>query len=312
VSELVADMEQLLRRTLGAHIDIELRAAEDLWLAKVDPAQLENALLNLALNARDAMPSGGRLTIETRNVDLDERDARPNGIEPGAYVMVAVGDDGIGMTPPVMTRAFEPFFTTKDVGKGTGLGLSMVYGFAKQSGGHVKIQSAVNVGTVVKLYLPRSAAEAARFGSRPSFPVDLPTGTEAILLIEDDPLVRMHVADLLGSLGYRITAVENAVQALAVLEDSPTPDLLFTDIVMPGGINGFDLVRRVRERWPRVKVLMMTGYPGTPETAEKQIGGTTMLGKPFSRSEVASKIRQVLDEPAVEAGAGMDAARYVA
>jgi CheY-like chemotaxis protein len=122
----------------------------------------------------------------------------------------------------------------------------------------------------------------------------------------------MHVADLLGSLGYRITAVENAVQALAVLEDSPTPDLLFTDIVMPGGINGFDLVRRVRERWPRVKVLMMTGYPGTPETAEKQIGGTTMLGKPFSRSEVASKIRQVLDEPAVEAGAGMDAARYVA
>ena len=194
-----------MHRTLGEHIEIRSRHAADLWSATVDPGQLENAVLNLAVNARDAMPNGGQLTIETANVELDaDQAADYPEIKPGQYVMIAVGDTGSGMPPDVVARAFEPFFTTKDVGKGTGLGLSMVYGFVKQSGGHVRIYSEVGIGTVVRLYLPRSDAATATAEAAPAAPPELPTGNETILFVEDDPMVRKHTGTQIVGLGYAI------------------------------------------------------------------------------------------------------------
>lgn len=295
IADLVNKWEKLLSRTLGQHIQIRQIMADDLWPARVDDGQLEAAVLNLALNARDAMAAGGTLTIETRNVFLDVEDARLNDVQPGAYVMIAVGDNGIGMTRETMARAFEPFYTTKDVGKGTGLGLSMVYGFAKQSGGLAKIHSQPGAGTVVKLYLPRSEDEPTDAIISPAVEDDLPAGKETILMVEDDELVRLHTTDLLVSLGYCVTAVENAAAALAVLEHAPMPDLLFTDIMMPGGTNGCELTRLLRKRWPQLAVLLMSGYPGSPALAGMDIQGVHMLGKPFRRGAIAVKIREALD-----------------
>jgi PAS domain S-box-containing protein len=301
VNDLVIGMEQLMRRTLGEHIAIDIRAASEVWPATVDPGQLEAAVVNLALNARDAMPQGGRITIETGNVDIDEGYAAQNAdVKPGHYIMIAVSDTGSGMTADVLARAFEPFFTTKEVGKGTGLGLSMVYGFVKQSGGHARIYSELGVGTVVRLYLPRSdvPAEATAIRARPTG--ELPTGGETILLVEDDPLVRKHTQNQLLALGYRVVAAENATEALDRAKEGTMPDLLFTDIVMPGPMNGRELAEQLRERWPQLKVLYTSGF--SHGMLDMPLGGQAppkhLLGKPFRRRDLATKVREVLDEAA--------------
>src|SRR5207244_4262386 len=273
-----------------------------LWPATVDPGQLENAVLNLAVNARDAMPDGGRITIETLNTVIDAQEAALNPeINPGDYVVIAVHDTGCGMPPDVVARAFEPFFTTKDVGKGTGLGLSMVYGFVKQSRRHVRLSSEVGKGTVVRLYLPRSAvAGASVYGAR-SAPLALPRGAETILFVEDDPMVRQHTERQIATLGYRVVTAENAAAALAHVDGGCQPDLLFTDIVMPGGVNGRQLAQKLRLRWPTLRVLYTSGYArGTLDVDGEQVASKYVLGKPYRRSDLANKLREVLDEPQME------------
>jgi signal transduction histidine kinase/ActR/RegA family two-component response regulator len=302
VKELLAGMEPLMYRTLGEHIDISAKHAADLWPATVDPGQLENAVLNLAVNARDAMPDGGRITIETFNIVIDAQEAKTNPeSNPGDYVVVAVHDTGCGMPPDIVARAFEPFFTTKDVGKGTGLGLSMVYGFVKQSGGHVRLSSEVGKGTVVRLYLPRSAVAGATVNGARSAPLALPRGEETILFVEDDPMVRQHTERQIVTLGYRVITAENAAAALAHVEEGCQPDLLFTDIVMPGGVNGRQLAQKLRLRWPTLRVLYTSGYArGTLDVDGEQVPSKYVLGKPYRRSDLANKLREVLDEPLME------------
>jgi PAS domain S-box-containing protein len=304
INELLRDMEPLMHRTLGEHIDISLLRGGDLWPATVDRAQLENAVLNLAVNARDAMPDGGRLTIETANAEFDEEFAANNpDVRAGCYVMVAVGDTGSGMARDVLAHAFEPFFTTKEVGKGTGLGLSMVYGFVKQSEGHVRIYSEVDVGTVVRLYLPRSQELAAAAPAQAAASAELPMGTETILLVEDDSLVRTYAAAQLRSLGYRVVAAENAQRAIEAVEQGCVPDLLFTDMIMPGGMNGRDLAEHLRQGRPELKVLYTSGYAHGAIDGRPDSTGTVrhLLGKPYRRRGLATKVREVLDEQAVAA-----------
>jgi PAS domain S-box-containing protein len=299
VTQLLAGMEPLMRRTLGEHIEIELQGDAAPWSATVDPGQLENAVLNLAVNARDAMPSGGKLTIETANVELaaDETADNPE-IKPGQYVMVAVSDTGTGMPPDVVARAFEPFFTTKDVGKGTGLGLSMVYGFVKQSGGGVRMHSEVGRGTVVRLYLPRSLTVSETAEAAPAAPQALPRGQETILFVEDDAMVRKHTGAQIVNLGYQVVIADNAAEAIALVENGCTPDLLFTDVVMPGGMNGRQLALKLRERWPKLRVLYTSGYAHGRLTIDGESVPTKyVLGKPYRRADLAAKLREVLDEP---------------
>ena len=260
----------------------------------VDPGQLEHALLNLAVNARDAMPNGGRLTIETANARLDEEYRQLNRFaRPGAYVMLAVSDNGTGMAPDVAARAFEPFFTTKDVGKGSGLGLSMVYGFVKQSGGHVKIYSEVGRGTTIKLYFPRAREHATPIFERPLGTV--PPGQRSILLVEDDPDVRRLSVDTLTDNGYRVIEAQNGRAALEILKDGAEIDLLFTDLVLPGGVDGVDLAKQARSMRPKIKVLYTTGYGYN--AAKRNNGfedGTEVLAKPYRKAELIRKIREVL------------------
>jgi PAS domain S-box-containing protein len=305
VNALLRDMAPLMQRTLGEHIEIKLVRGENLWPATIDRSQLESAVLNLAVNARDAMLDGGRLTIETTNAELDEGYAAMNpDVRPGQYVMVAVSDTGAGMSSEIMARAFEPFFTTEDVGKGTGLGLSMVYGFVKQSEGHARIYSEVGVGTVVRLYLPRSKEVVTAVPSPAPAQVALPTGTETILLVEDDSLVRAYAATQLGALGYKVVTAENARQAIEAIERGCAPDLLFTDMIMPGGMNGRELAEQLLARRPGLKVLYTSGYAHGaiegPLQGQHQGGHPVrhLLGKPYRRRDLATKVREVLDEPA--------------
>jgi PAS domain S-box-containing protein len=288
INELLSDMAPLMERTLGEHIEIKLAPGA---------GQLESAVLNLAVNARDAMPDGGQLTIETANTELDESYAASNpDVRPGAYVMIAIADRGCGMAPDVLARVFEPFFTTKDVGKGTGLGLSMVYGFIKQSEGHVRIYSEVGAGTVVRLYLPRSREVAV---PAVAAPVELPTGSETILLVEDDSLVRAFASTQLGALGYRVVTAEHARRAIEMVERGCAPDLLFTDMIMPGGMNGRELAEQLRRRNPSLKVLYTSGYAHNAMTGEAAAAQVMhLLGKPYRRRDLAIKVREVLDEPA--------------
>jgi PAS domain S-box-containing protein len=304
VNMLIGGMDPLLRRTLGEHIEIETVRGGGLWRALVDPAQLEAALLNLCINARDAMPQGGRLTIETANTHLDRAyAAHHDEVVAGQYVMIAVTDTGSGMTPEVIARAFEPFFTTKDVGKGSGLGLSMVYGFAKQSGGHIKIYSELGQGTVVKLYLPRTL--------QPQHEVPTPSiahargGTECILLVEDDDLVRDHVSDQLRTFGYRVVAVANGPEALEALRQIADFDLLFTDVVMPRGLNGRQLAAQARLLRPSLPVLFTSGYTENAIIHHGRLDpGVHLLPKPYRREELGQKVREVLDEARTEARNG--------
>src|SRR5215216_1807457 len=299
VNALIVEMEQLMQRSLGEHVSIALALKHDLQPAHIDPHQLETALLNLAVNARDAMPDGGSLTIETGNATLDEGYARTHAeVQPGEYVMVAVSDTGTGMPPEVAARAFEPFFTTKGVGRGTGLGLSMVYGFVKQSSGHVKIYSEPGHGTAVKLYLPKADALPATAAQEESAPPLLPTGTETILLVEDDRLVRVNTETQLVALGYTVVTAENAADAVAKVAAGLEPALLFTDVVMPGRVNGFELAQQLQERLPDLKVLFTSGYTQGATLLPEGVSVGNFLGKPFRRRDLAAKIRETLDKPA--------------
>jgi PAS domain S-box-containing protein len=295
VNGLLGSMDALLRRTLGDEVEVELVRGGGLWRALVDAPQLENALLNLCLNARDAMPDGGRLTIETANAALDDAYAREaEEVEPGQYVMIAVSDTGVGMTEEVRARAFDPFFTTKAVGRGSGLGLSMVFGFVKQSRGHVRLYSEPGQGTTVRLYLPRAAAEPPAVAS--AVPEGLPRGAEAVLLVEDDTQVREHAARLLESLGYRVLAAPDGPSALALLREGKAVDLLFTDVVMPGGMNGRELADAARALRPGLPVLFTSGYTENAIVHHGRLDrGVLLLAKPYRRGELAAKLRQALD-----------------
>ena len=296
IGQKIVGMEPLLRRTLGEHIECEFRLDQELWQASVDPGQLASALLNLVLNARDAMPSGGRLTVEVQNTTLGETDVDVNGeARPGDYVMVAVTDTGTGMTAEVASRSFEPFFTTKEVGKGTGLGLSMVYGFARQSGGSMQIRSEPGHGTVVKLFFPRVGTP--RTGAAPS-PAQraTPTGSETILVVEDDDMVRFYVESELKALGYRVIVTRNAPDALDILRGPEIIHLLFTDVVMPGGMFGTELADEAVRLRPRLKILLTSGHTEHPVDAVDGDGSEVrILNKPYRRHDLASMLRSVLN-----------------
>ncbi|MCX7358056.1 MAG: PAS domain S-box protein [Alphaproteobacteria bacterium] len=297
-NDLLAGMAPLLKRTLPEDIDISFVAGPDLWPAVIDPSQLEAAVLNLCINARDAMPGGGRVVVETDNVHLDGDYAGQNAeVTAGEYVMVAVSDTGTGISPENLSRVFDPFFTTKEIGKGTGLGLSMVYGFVKQSRGHVKVYSEVDFGTVVKLYLPRSSSAPAIIEKHQAALADL-AGTDKILLVEDDDLVRAHAESVLSALGYRVTVASNGPAALEVLQRDNTFDLLFTDVVMPGGMTGRMLADRAIVLKPGLRVLYTSGYTQNSVVHDGRLDeGVLLLSKPYSRLDLAQKVRAALDSP---------------
>jgi CheY-like chemotaxis protein len=297
-------MSEMLRRTIGDNVRVETVLAGGLWPTFADPYQLESAILNLCVNARDAMPDGGKLTIETSNAHLDERYAADHpGVEPGQYVMISISDTGTGMTPDVIERAFDPFYTTKSVGRGTGLGLSQVFGFVKQSLGHVKIYSEPDQGSVVKIYLPRRLGDeecASASGALAAGPGELARAKdgEVVLVVEDEERVRQVSVDALRELGYTVVQAADARQALALLAVKPRVDLLFTDVVMPG-MNGRELAEEVAERWPSVKALYTTGYTRNAIVHNGMLdSGVAFLAKPFTIAQLAAKVRQVLDKQA--------------
>jgi signal transduction histidine kinase/CheY-like chemotaxis protein len=296
-NRLVGGMSELLRRTLGEMVQVETVLSGGLWQAFADAAQLESAVVNLAVNARDAMPAGGKLTIETANIDLDDRYARTHAeVEPGQYVMVSVSDTGTGMAPEVVERAFDPFYTTKGVGKGTGLGLSQVFGFVKQSGGHVKIYSEIGQGTTIKLYLPRHLGVPLTVGEAVGGGAPLPRGGPEIIVLvaEDEAQVRQMTVDALRELGYTVVQASNGDQALEQLRALPRVDLLFTDIIMPD-MTGRVLADRARAEWPDLKVLYTTGYTRNAVVHNGMLDqGVAFLPKPFSFDALALKIHDVL------------------
>ncbi|MGY3511854.1 ATP-binding protein [Bradyrhizobium lupini] len=297
IGEKIKEVEHLLRRPLGEHIECTFALAPDLWLISVDPGQLTTALLNLVLNARDVMQLGGRLTIEARNVSLGESDLDINGEpRPGDYVMVAVIDTGSGMTAEVASRAFEPFFTTKEVGKGTGLGLSMVYGFVRQSGGLVQMQSAPRQGSTVRLFFPRLATPPNEDAS-PAEGIVTREGSETILVVEDNDMVRTYVESELKTLGYRVITAASGPAALDLLRQSGDIDLLFTDVVMPGGMFGPELARQAIQLRPGLKVLFTSGYSQNPVSAPDAIGDARILTRPFRRRDLAAMLRSALSTP---------------
>jgi CheY-like chemotaxis protein len=293
----VAGMSDLVRRTIGEAILVETVLAGGLWPTFADSNQLDNVLINLAINARDAMPDGGKLTIETANSHLDEAYARlHDDVRPGQYVGIFVTDTGIGMSEDVVSHAFEPFFTTKEIGQGTGLGLSQVYGFMKQSGGHVKIYSEIGQGTTVKLYLPRyrGTEDAKNAGVETR---DLVRGKgETVLIVEDDPDVRDYTVEMVSDLGYRVLSAGDGATALRQLASQRDVSLLFTDVGLPGGMNGRQLAEQALRRQPRLKVLYTTGYARNAIVHQGRLDpGVEVVFKPFTYSDLARKIRRVLD-----------------
>ncbi|MGI4814355.1 MAG: PAS domain S-box protein [Janthinobacterium lividum] len=309
IGRFVVGMEDMLRRSLGEAIEIETIVSGGLWNTFVDPAQVENALLNLAINARDAMNGVGRLTIEVGNAFLDEAYARTHvEVKPGQYVMLAVTDTGSGMSPEVLSQAFEPFFSTKPEGKGTGLGLSMVYGFVKQSEGHVKIYSEVGYGTTVKLYLPRTLEREDLVGPVEMLPVV--GGEETILVAEDDEEVRETVVEMLSGLGYRVLKANDAAGALTIIDSGIPIDMLFTDVVMPGPLRSPDLARKARERLPHLAVLFTSGYTENAIVHGGRLdAGVELLSKPYTSEALARKVRQVLGQQAPRPRAARDGAQ---
>jgi PAS domain S-box-containing protein len=299
-NKLVAETCELLRRTLGEAVHLETVLAEGLWRTHADSNQLENALLNLVVNARDAMPNGGKVMIETANCYLDEGyvGTLAEPVKAGQYVMIAVADTGTGMDKSTLERAFDPFFTTKEVGKGTGLGLSQVYGFVRQSKGHVKVYSELGEGTTVKIYLPRYfGAEDKLEDIDHSHNAIRAIGAETILIVEDDDSLRAYATETLSELGYRVFAAQNAAAGLEILDRENDIALLFTDVVMPGGVNGRQLSTEAVRRRPGLKVLYTTGYTRDAIVHQGRLDpGVQMIGKPFSSDELGAKIRSLLDE----------------
>jgi PAS domain S-box-containing protein len=297
-NRLVVGMSELLHRTLGETIVLKTLTPEGVWRTEADPNQLENAVLNLAVNARDAMPDGGNLTIETANVHLDEGYVRtlPELIPPGEYVLLAVSDTGTGMDDATMERVFEPFFTTKEAGRGTGLGLSQVYGFVRQSQGHIRIYSEPGEGTSVKIYLPRylgadKAAEPAQLRSAP-----LRGRGEVVLVVEDDDDLRAYTTEALTELGYTVVAAPDARAALQALASGRKVHLLFTDLVLAGGLNGRELADEAVRNRPGLKVLYTTGYSANAVHHGRLDPGLHLIGKPFTYADLAAKIRLILDD----------------
>ena len=305
-NKLLDSVHKLLRRTMREDIEIVTDFDPDLRVAYADPAQLESAILNLALNAQDAMASGGRLCIITANASLDNHDVEAE-VQTNEYVLIAVTDNGEGMSKPVLDRVFEPFFTTKDVGKGSGLGLSMVYGFAKQSNGHVSIYSEPGLGTTVRMYLPTLPQKTKGAPPPPRLEREAaPSAAETILIVEDDPFVRSYAVMSLQSLGYRVTAAVDGNEALQKLGTDLEVDLLFTDIVMPGGINGWELADRAREIRPELRVLLTSGYALEALTANGHLrDASAILPKPYRKAELARRLREALSAPVSLAAPGM-------
>lgn len=299
INRLVKGMTELVKRTLGERIDVQTELATDLWRVGIDENQLENALLNLAVNARDAMPDGGCLHIQTSNQSFEH--GEPDGLTAGDYVALTVGDNGSGMSPEVLAHAFEPFFTTKAVGQGTGLGLSQVYGFVKQSGGHVRIESIPGSGTTVQILLPRLMHSAGDSDESSETPVaDAGAARETVLVVEDDAGVRTYTVEVLRELGYTVHAASDGQEALKILGDRAVGkvDLLFSDVVLPGGVNGQQLAQRAVSLRPGLKVLFATGYARDVIVHDGRLDpGVQVIAKPFAYEELAAKLRFVLDAP---------------
>jgi PAS domain S-box-containing protein len=295
-NKLITEMEEMIRRTVGPEIKLEMALASHLWPTLCDPNQLENAILNLCINARDAMPNGGRLTIETANGMLDERCAQLQGMHAGDFVSICVTDTGTGMPPDVVAHAFEPFFTTKPTGQGTGLGLSMIYGFTRQSGGQVRIYSEVGAGTTVHIYLPRHQGEVDTEVLRPGLP-EAPRAAagETVLIIDDEPTVRMLVTEVLEGLGYAAIEAADGVSGLKVLQSDVRIDLLITDVGLPGGMNGRQMADIARQSRPKLRVLFITGYAENAAIGHGHLEpGTQALTKPFSMEALASRVKSII------------------
>src|SRR6266700_6431179 len=293
--EILADAARLLRPTLGEQIEIESMLAHDAAPGLIDPSQLSTAILNLALNARDAMPNGGKLTLETKNVVLDGNYAGMNSeVTPGNYVMIAVSDSGVGIPANLLEKVFEPFFTTKDVGKGSGLGLSMVYGFVKQSNGHIKIYSEEGHGTTVKLYLPQATGVADTLPAEAGIS-EFEHGDESILIVEDDALVREYVVTQVSRFGFHTLAASNAAEALAIINGPERIDLLFTDVIIPGGMNGRQVATEALKLRPGLKILYTSGYTENAIVHHGRLdAGVLLLPKPYLSSDLARMIRTAL------------------
>jgi PAS domain S-box-containing protein len=296
VNRLVAGMEDLIRRTVGPSIHIETVGASGLWPALIDPPQLENALLNLCINARDAMPDGGRITIETANKWIDDRTGRERDMPPGQYLSLCVTDTGTGMPPEVIARVFDPFYTTKPVGQGTGLGLSMIYGFARQSGGQVRIYSEVGLGTTMCLYLPRHYGEveaeetSSTLSSAPRTEQD-----QTVLIVDDEPAIRMLVTEILEELGYTAIEAADSAAGLKVLQSNVPIDLLVTDVGLPGGMNGRQMADAARVSRPDLKVLFITGYAENAAVGNGLLeSGMHVLTKPFAMEALASRVKSLI------------------
>jgi len=296
-NQLIVDIENLVRRAIGEQIELTMTLNPLLAPAQIDPTEFETAILNLAINSRDAMTGGGRITIETLNATIDQGFAASNPeVKPGSYVMIRVSDCGTGMTPAVLARAFDPFFTTKEVGKGSGLGLSQVYGFAKTAGGHVTIESELGIGTTVKLYLPKSSDRPiiAETGDETTS-LGPASYRETILIVEDDEEVLIVAAENLRELGYQVETAVNAAQALDVLKGDHSVDLLFSDVIMPGGMNGVQLAVEARRIRPTLKVLLTSGYTAAALSCEHGLpDNLNVVEKPYQREELAKKLRLVI------------------
>ena len=299
INRLIVESSRLMRPALGEHVEIESRLAASLCEALVDPGQLSSALLNLAINARDAMPGGGKLTLETKNVSFDADYAAANDVQAGDYVMIAVSDTGSGIPEAIRDRVFDPFFSTKEVGKGTGLGLSMVYGFVKQSGGHIKVYSEEGYGTTFRLYLPQADARREWLAAEPPTS-EIEGGDETILVVEDDPLVRSYVNTQLQSLGYATLSAANGTEALAIADGGAAFDLLFTDVIMPGGMNGRQLAAEMMQRRPALKVLFTSGYTENAIIHHGRLdSGVLLLAKPYRKLDLARMLRVALSPAGV-------------
>lgn len=295
-SRLVSGLEELVRRTMGPAVQVEIVGGSGLWTTFADANQLENAVLNLCINARDAMPDGGKLTIETANKWIDERAARQHDLEVGQYVSICVTDTGTGMPPEVIARAFEPFFTTKPIGEGTGLGLSMIYGFARQSGGQVRIYSEEGQGTTMCIYLPRHGENVVAEEEEVQVSGPEPSGEgEVILLIDDEPTIRMLAAEVLVEAGYIVIEAPDGPAGLRVLESNAKIDLLITDVGLPGGLNGRQVADAARVGRPSLKVMFITGYAENAVVGNGRLAeGMFVLSKPFAMDAFARRVRDIL------------------
>jgi CheY-like chemotaxis protein len=292
-NQLISEFQGIICQAVGGGCEVKLRADERLWRCHVDPSLLETALLNLALNGRDAMPNGGVLMIETRNVVLDE--GAVAGCLPGSYIKVSVTDTGCGMPPEVRDRVFEPFFTTKEVGKGTGLGLSMVYGFVRQSGGYVAVESAPGAGTTVALYLPKATQKPDAWVEAIQ-PHAIPKGSERILVVEDNEDILEVTSAMLTTFGYRVLCARNGAEAIQMFESGEEFDLLFSDVVMPNGMSGIELAREARRLSKGIKVLLTSGYAGDVLERHQAVGEFPIIDKPYHLADLARRLQSILHE----------------